>query len=443
MKFIRSLYFNRRFFICLFTLVGIFIAGYIWQLLFAFAKITTVAFFVLSATDILMLYIGKRTIFARRDIPEKLSNGDENEIRIYIENHYRFAINVNLIDEIPFQFQVRDFNFTAAISTHGNKIIRYSLRPVKRGEYFFGNLNVYVRGPIKMVSRRFKFDNEKTVPVYPSFLQMRKYELLAISNNLKDEGIKRLRKLGHSMEFENIREYVTGDDPRAINWKSTARKAQLMVNHFQDEKSQQVYSLIDEGRTMLMPFDGLSLLDYSINASLVISNIALRKQDKAGLITFSNKISSVLPADKKLSQLKTILEVLYNQKTNYLESNYEMVYAKVRHTIHQRALLILFSNFGSLNALYRQMPYLRKIAKNHLLIVVFFENTELAGLLYKRPINVEQIYIKTIAEQFVYEKKQMVKELESIGIHAILTSPANLTGSVINKYLEMKSRRLI
>lgn len=443
MKFLKSLYFNKLFFTALAVLVVLFVIGYLSPLVFAVAKIASLFIIVVCVTDILLVYTSRRTINASRQVPEKLSNGDENALKVYIDNFYSFQVAIDIIDEIPFQFQVRDFSYTISVPSMGNRVLGYHLRPVKRGEYSFGILNLYVNGPLRMIKRRFRFDEGKMVPVYPSFLQMRKYELLAISNNLMEEGIKRLRKVGHSMEFENIREYVMGDDPRAINWKSTARKGQLMVNHFRDEKSQQVYSLIDKGRTMLMPFNGLSLLDYAINASLVISNIALYKQDKAGLITFSDKISTVLPADKKLSQIKLILEVLYNQKTKYLETDFEKLYAQVKHSIHQRALLILFSNFGSLSALYRQMPYLRKIAKNHLLVVVFFENTELEQLLHERPRNTERIYIKTIAEQFAYEKKQMVKELEMVGIHAILTAPANLTVNVINKYLELKSRRLI
>jgi uncharacterized protein (DUF58 family) len=215
------------------------------------------------------------------------------------------------------------------------------------------------------------------------------------------------------------------------------------VNHYIDEKSQQVYCVIDKGRTMQMPFMGLSLLDYAINASLVLSNIALKKDDKAGLITFSDKIGSVLKAEKKRSQLYSILEILYNQRTKYQESDFEKLYASIRQNLHQRALLVLFSNFGSVSALYRQMPYLRKIARNHLLVVVFFEDTELDKILESQPADTEQVFIKTIAEQFMFEKKQMVKELEAVGIHAILTPPANLTVNVINKYLELKSRRLI
>jgi uncharacterized protein (DUF58 family) len=442
-KFSKKLYFTNALFIILAGLVVLFIVGYEWPIVYAFAKTSLLALVVATVADFVLLFRKDKNIFARRVLPEKLSNGDENDIKIFIENYYRFPIRVKVIDEIPFQFQVRDFSYKAGIPVNGNYVIDYKLRPVKRGGYNFGGLNVYVSSPLGIISRRFVFDNQAMVPVYPSFLQMQKYELLAISNNLTEGGIKRQRKLGHSTEFENIREYVLGNDPRTINWRATARRSDMMVNHYMDERSQQVYCIIDKGRTMQMPFNGLSLLDYAINASLVLANIALKKEDKAGIITFSDKIGTILKAKKKRSQMHFILDTLYNQRTKYQESDFEMLYAQIRHNLHQRALLVLFSNFGSVSALYRQLPYLRKIASNHLLVVVFFEDTELDKILESRPNNTEQVFIKTIAEQFMFEKKQMVKELEAVGIHAILTPPDGLTVNVLNKYLELKARRLI
>jgi uncharacterized protein (DUF58 family) len=245
------------------------------------------------------------------------------------------------------------------------------------------------------------------------------------------------------MEFEQIKEYVQGDDVRTINWKATARKGNFMVNQFQDEKSQQVYCLIDKGRNMKMPFEGMTLLDYAINASLVISSIALKKDDKAGLITFSNKIASFLPAEKKQGQINKILQILYKEKTAYLESDSEMLYANIRNRINQRSLLILFTNFETLSSMKRQLPHFRKLAADHLLVVVFFENTELKFLLEKRAGNTEEVYLKTIAEKFEFEKKLIVKELQKYGIHSIFTAPQNLTVNTINKYLEIKARNLI
>jgi len=274
-------------------------------------------------------------------------------------------------------------------------------------------------------------------------LQMRKYELMAISNRLNEIGIKKIRRLGQSMEFEQIKNYVAGDDYRTVNWKASARQGNLMVNTFTEEKSQHVYCIIDKSRSMKMPFDGLSLLDYSINASLVLSSVALLKEDKAGLITMSDKKGAVIPAEKRPTQLNKIMEVLYREKTRYLETNMELLYTTIRSTLKQRSLIVMFTNFESASALERQLPFLKRIAKFHLLVMVFFENTELKELSEQPAVNVEGIYIKTIAEKFVYEKKLIVRELARHGIQSILTVPQNVTINTINRYLEIKAKQKI
>lgn len=269
---------------------------------------------------------------------------------------------------------------------------------------------------------------------------MRRFQLLAIGNRLQEAGVKKVRKLGHSLEFEQIKEYVRGDDFRTINWKATARRDSFMINNYMDERSQQIYCIINKGRVMKMPFDGMSLLDYAINASLVLSNVALVKQDKAGLITFAENLDSFVPADKKTTQMSLILESLYRQETKFLEADFEKLFSVIRNRISTRSLLVLFTNFESLESLQREMPALKRIAHYHLLLVVFFENTELKELTGKKAVRLEDIYIKTIAEKFAFEKKQMVKELQMNGILSILTTPANLTVNTINKYLDLKNR---
>lgn len=443
MKSIRSLYFSTLFWGGFIGLASLLLLAYLFPVLFGVAKLLTVLAGVLLLLDIVLLYRVKEGVFARRDVPDRLSNGDINPVTLYLENRYGFKTNWEVIDEIPFQFQKRDVLFKAQLVQNETQLLRYELRPTKRGEYSFGAVNAFVRSPLGLIKRRYQFSQKKMVAVYPSFLQMRQYELLAISNRLTSLGIKRIRRLGHSMEFEQIRPYVQGDDIRTVNWKATARRNDLMVNAFQDERSQAVYCLIDKGRVMKSPFEGLTLLDYAINASLVLSNIALLKQDKAGVITFSEVIGQILPAERKAGQMQKILETLYKQKTRYLESDYETLYAYVKTHVRQRSLLLLFTNFETVNAMRRQLPFLRRLAKTHLLIVVFFENTETTELLKSPAQTTEDIYLKTIAERFYYEKRRIVKELEQYGIQSILTAPADLNANTVNKYLELKARGMM
>ncbi|MBC8042879.1 MAG: DUF58 domain-containing protein, partial [Rhizobacter sp.] len=379
--FFKSLYLTPRLFAALGLTVFLFVLGFFFSLVIALAQASLIFIVLLFIIDLLLLYRTADGIFARRHTPQRLSNGDDNPIYLDLENFYTFPVRLAIVDEVPFQFQLRNVNFKLEMLARSKKSIAYSVRPVQRGEYSFGAVNVYAESPVGLISKRYRMAEERLVPVYPSYLQMRKYELLAFSKRLTEGGIKKVRRLGHTMEFEQIREYVKGDDFRTVNWKATARSGDVMVNQYQDEKSQPVYSVIDMGRAMKMPFEGLSLLDYAVNSSLVISNIALRKSDKAGLITFSNTIGSLLPAARSGTQLYRIMELLYNQSTRFLESDYEMLYATLRRQVHQRSLLLLFTNFESLTSMKRQLPFLKKIARSHLLVTIFFENTELGKLL--------------------------------------------------------------
>lgn len=441
--FYKDLFLTNRFFTGLVASAVVFLLSFFFPWLGIIPELIFWALIILLLIDVLMLYRTSKGVFAKRHAPERLSNSDNNELGVYIENLYPFNISVGIIDEIPFQFQKRDIWFKTNLKSRERKLINYTLRPTKRGEYEFGNVRVYAKSPLGLIRRSYTFQQAETLPVYPSFLQMRKYELMAISNRLTDIGIKKIRRIGHSLEFEQVKNYVAGDDYRTINWKATARRGDLMVNSYTDEKSQHVYCVIDKSRAMKMPFDGLSLLDYAINASLVLSSVALIKEDKAGLITAAEKIGSVIPADRKSSQLNKILEVLYKERTRYLETNMELLYSTVRNVIKQRSLVVFFTNYESMNALNRQLPYLKRIARFHLLLVVFFENTELKTLSEQPATDLEGVYIKTIAEKFAYDKKLIVKELAKYGIQSILSAPQNLTVNTINKYLEIKARQKI
>ncbi len=417
----------------------VFVVSYFNPLFLEIGKVTLLCLGLAMLVDALLVYV-KKGINVSRTMAERFSLGDDNKVTIAIRNDYLFKARLAIIDEIPVQFQDRGWVKKLVLNSKSTDEIEYFLKPLARGEYVFHAINVFVSGPLQLVKRRIVFPAETTLKVYPSYIQMRRYQLLAESNRLQEAGVKKIRKLGHSMEFEQIKEYVPGDDYRSINWKATARKDGLMVNNFTDERSQQIYCVINKGRVMKMPFDNMTLLDYAINATLVLSNVALLRQDRAGLITFAESIDNFVLADKKSTQMNVVLETLYRQQTRFLESDFEKLFSTVRSKITNRALIVLFTNFESMESLQREMPALKRIARYHLLLVVFFENTELRQLTETKATKMEDIYIKTIAEKFSFEKRLMVKELQKNGILSILTTPQNLTVNTINKYLELKTR---
>lgn len=389
-----SFHLNRIVFYVCFSAAGLFMLSYFFPVLFTVAIVMLLFSGVCVVLDLILLYQRKDPLSAQRIVPERLSNGDENRVSLSMTNGYDFKVHCTVIDELPYQFQERKWKRRLVLEPATETILNYELKPQERGEYDFGHINIYVQGPLRMVSRRFIFRQAQTVKVYPSYIQMRRYQLIAAGTHVNEAGVKRMRKLGHSMEFEQIKEYVRGDDYRTINWKATARQGNFMVNNFTDERSQQIYCLVNKGRVMKMPFEGMTLLDYAINAALVLCSVALQKQDRAGLISFSQQVDAFVPADKKPTQINNILETLFRQQTNFMEPDFEKLFSAVRNRITHRSLLILFTNFESIESMERELPSLKKLAHYHLLMVVFFENTELKQVTEAKVTTTEDIYIK-------------------------------------------------
>ncbi|MEP3207628.1 MAG: DUF58 domain-containing protein [Maribacter sp.] len=442
-RFFKDLFLNNRFFYAMFGIILLFVLSFVFSPVLEIAKLSGLVFLVVVVVDVLILFGTKKGISAKRVLPEKFSNGDANKVWIEISNDFTLKMFCTIIDELPFQFQQRDFYLSRAIAANRKESISYEITPKERGEYEFGGLHVFTSSRIGFAMRKFSFEASKIVKTYPSFLQLKKYDLISLNQFNLQFGIKKMRRIGNSFEFEQIKDYVQGDNIKDINWKATAKRNQLMVNQFQDEKSQQVYSVIDKGRVMKMPFEGLSLLDYAINSALVISSVVVRRHDKAGVFSFSKKPENFVVAERRNAQMNLIQESLYNINTDYSESDFGNLYGLLKRKVTTRSLLLLYTNFASLDAVNRQLSYLRAMNKSHLLVVVFFKNTELELLKNQEASTIQEIFDKTIAEKFSYDKKLIAAELNKYGIQTILTSPSSLTIDTINKYLEIKAKGLL
>ena len=442
-RLLRSFLLTPRFFVAGGVVVVLYIFSFFFPPILSGAHTALAVLGGLVGLDGVLLYGQEGNVSAQRVVPDRLSNGDENPIRIHLRNTHPFAVQCGVVDEQPVQLQIRAPEPHLTIPAGRTRTVRYTVRPTQRGKYTFGTVNLFVTSPLGLVERYTRQDAELSVPVYPSFLQMRAYELMAASNRLEEMGVTPVRQLGHTMEFDHIREYVVGDDRRSLNWKATARRGDLMVNEYRDERAQPVYCVINAGRVMEMPFNGMTLLDHSINASLALARIALLKQDRAGLVAFSDQIGPVLPAQRSDGHIRAFQERLYQLDTNFQEADYARLATYVRTHLQRRGLLVLFTNFMTLSSLERQLPYLRALKRQHTVVVVFFENPKLSTQARARAQTIEDIYVKTMAERFVREKEEVVRTLRQNGCYAVHTPPQQLSTRTLNQYLELKARGVV
>jgi len=434
---------SNRFFLLYTLAVLITGLGYVAPGISWLSGIVFYAITLLVLVDLLFLFVLVKPVKYSKNYQDKLSLGDRNQIKVTVTNLGKVKVWLTINEGYPEDMQERNQQFSLSLNPLESAVIPYDYIPTQRGVFSFSDTYIFTTSIFGLMERRTIIPYSAPLHVYPSILQMKRYEQMLFQQNKTQSGIKRIRKIGMSREFEQIRTYVPGDEIKSINWKATSRKNELMVNQYQEEKSQNVYCIIDKGRIMQMESLGLSMLDYAINSTLVLSNICLHKSDKIGLFTFSDKLGATLGASNKRIQLKKILELLYNQKTTFQDSNFELLQQHVNDKVRTRSLLLLFTNFENPFTLQRSLPYLLQLKKRNLLVVVLFKNEELEQFATLNPKNQRQFYQAMISSKMLIEKEKMAKQLNAMGIQTILTKPEELSTAVINKYLTLKAKGLL
>ena len=381
----------------------------------------------------------KAALRAGRDLEPRLSLGDDNAVSVRIANDGPRDLAGYLVEELPVQFQEREFRQDFTLSAGQTRALTYELRPTERGVYRFGRLLIVLRTGLGLVERRFEFGPpEQEVAVYPSVLQM-KQQALRVNQLMRRGGATlRQRQLGRSYEFDQIKTYVAGDDYRQLNWKATARTGQLMANTYIEERSQQVVALVDTSRTMLSPFDGLSLLDYAVNSTLALLNVALIRGDRVGLVGFDRRVHSRLSPGSRPEQLRRLLELLYGQRPTDYEPDYDALGQYVQRFVKGRSLLMLYTNFDTVVSLERNLPALRRLSRQHLLVVVLFVNAEVSALADGASQNLEDAYLATVAAEYEASRVQIASTLTQNGILVLRTRPEELTAAAVTNYLAVK-----
>lgn len=437
------MFLTKRFLIALTALLSLTALGMLWPIFYKIGVAGISLFLLASLKDLLSLYGKAVDVICEREMQSRFSNGDPNPITLHLRSSFKRPVKVKIIDEVPVEFQERNFSLNAQLVPSETVQVRYELTPKRRGSYDMGNIHLYVSSLWGLLERRFTVVQPASFKVYPSFMMIRNMEILSVENKAKVCGIKQVRRIGSSTEFDQIKEYVAGDDYRTINWKASARKHQLMSNLYTDEQSQQIFNVIDKGRGMQHTFHKMSLLDYAINASLALSYLAIQHSDHAGLISFEQNVDTYVPASSKSNQLELLMHFLHKESTTYIQSDYSVLYEHIHRKVNKRSLFVIYTTFDTNISMERQLPYLRKLAASHVVLVVFFQDDEMSKLVDKKPNSTEDYFIHVSAANIEFEKRMIVKNLRRYGIRSILTRPENLTVDVINKYLDLKAQRVI
>lgn len=370
----------------------------------------------------------------------KLSIGAENVITLLLANRSARRITFTLRDEYPYQFPSDALFISGALSPYDIYEARYHVRPLQRGDYQFGDINLRYRSQLQTFIRQTRYPAQSEVKVYPNVLEVRKYDLLARKGLLYELGLRQSRMFGTGTEFERLREYNTDDEFRRINWKATARRGKPIAAEYETERSQHVMSVIDTGRLMRPPMGDLAKLDHVINTALLLSYVASLKGDHIGLLTFADEVGTYLAPKRGKSQFYRMLEALYNVQFQPVEADYARALSYLSIKNKRRSLVVVFTDLVTLDAARPLIANLARLAQRHLPLCVTISDpniTRLAG----RPVrHSDTVYQRAVAEMLLDERQVVLDTLNRSGVLTLDVPADRLTVSVINTYLELKGK---
>ncbi|KAB2878311.1 DUF58 domain-containing protein [bacterium] len=380
-------------------------------------------------------------IIVWRKVASKLALGVENSVKIYVENRSVSELKMMIHDEPPDEFAMRSVNFEATLRPREIRSFYYEIHPNHRGDFVFHNVNLSCYGILfGLIQKRYIFSLLMPVKVYPNFKAIKKFELTALRGKWMQSGTRPVRQFGQGTEYESLREYSPDDEYRNINWNASARMAKLITTQYQVERSQNVMILIDAGRLMGGVSMGLSKLDHAINAALVLSDIAIKKNDNVGILVFSKTVQSFLAPKKTRTQLSFIAERLYNVKSELVESDYASAFEYLRQKHKRRSLIVMFTEFLDRYSSQILIHNVSVMYPKHLPLCVLMKDHSLNMIVNQAIESKDDVYQKAAAAELLEEREQAIAFVRSHGAIVLDVLPENLSSEVINKYIEIKNK---
>lgn len=381
---------------------------------------------------------------AERAHDSRLSLGAENPVTLTVRRRPGqeggAARPLWVRDEPPEAFLIERRILEGELPAHGSWQGGYHVRPLRRGDYAFGDINLRWQGPLGLVVRQGKQEAATPVRVYPNLLDVRRYDLMLRQNRLQELGLRNARLPGQGSEFERLREYLPDDEYRRINWKATARRHRPITAEYQTERSQNIVAVLDTGRMMQSPVAEIAKLDYAVNAVLLLAYVATGLGDKVGLLTFADEVGQYVRPLAGRGQFYRMLELLYRVEAQPVEPDYHRALSYLALQQRRRSLVVIFTDLSGGASLQALLAHLALLARHNLPLVVTISDPDVHAAARQLPADSLAVYQRAAATSLLQEREMTLESLQRQGV-LTLDVPANqLSLAVIDRYLALKRR---
>ncbi len=385
----------------------------------------------------------RRDITIAREPLEHLSLRRTTTLRYRVVNRSAAAIRYQLVDTPVSLLRIPEAPASGMVGPRRQAIAQIEALPVERGDARLGRIYASIETPLGLIRRRWIVDAAMDVRVFPDLSAVERYGMLARQGRLIEAGFRKLRLRGGGGEFDSLREYVPDDAFRAIDWKATARRAKLMVAQYDVERSQHVMLVLDAGRLMTPRIGDQRKFDYAVTAALSVASIASLADDKVGLLAFARDVIEHIPPRSGLRHANGLTQRIYDVQPRFEESDYEGAFAYLRRRQPKRSLVVVFTDMFDPVASATVLGHLSMLSPRHLVVCVLMNDEAIESAVSADAPDVHDAYRASVAFSLLAERRKAAAMLATRGVAVIDVPASALTTSLINAYVEIKSRALI
>jgi uncharacterized protein (DUF58 family) len=394
------------------------------------------------ARDIALLP-GRSGYRVRRIMPEPFSLGEQEEVRVVIENSAAAGLLATIADHAPADLTPQPREVAGTFDRNGRLELTYATSSPKRGAYRFGPVDLQVSRRDGWWRRQVRLQHPNEVAVFPNVVAIKRMQLTLRRGLRVMAGLRRARPPGASTAFAGLRDYVRGDDIRRVSWTATARRDHPVVVEVEAERGQQVMIAIDCGRLMTAPAGELDKLDHAINAALMLAWVAQAYGDRVGLMTFDDRVTSFIKPERGSAQLRRITEELYAIKPEYVEPDFGHAFTHLSLRLGRRSMVVILTDVQDPEASKELVAHCLRLAARHLVLVVAMSDPSVVNARQAPVTTSSRAYEWAAAEEFMASRRESFELLRRGGVLGLDVVAGNLSPALVERYLELKERALL
>ena len=378
-------------------------------------------------------------IRVERELPAVLTLGAEARVVWRVHNHLDRLLRVELADELAPSLQAERRRARVTVPSGGRVTATTTIRPSRRGRFDVARVTVRAPGPLQLAARQ----GERRVPgvlrVYPPFASRDEAELRINKARILEVGLRSAQGRGGGTEFDSLREYGPDDEFRRIDWAATARSTKPVVRTYRAERNQTMLCMLDCGRVMAGRVGGVPRIEHAMDAVMMLTAVATRLGDRAGLVAFDSEVRSVVPPGHTRAQLSRVTEAMYDLEPRLLESDYRGAFVESITRFRRRALLVVFTDLAENAMTETLLPALPLVARDDVVVIASVRDPEVARWAEERPEYGSDAYRKAAAVAALEERRHLTARLRGIGVTVVDEVPGRLAPALADAYLKVKA----